>query len=200
MKKLRAFLPLLFLGSIVMAQVADKAEDISPLLIGEKLPEAHLVNLDNEQVKLSELLKEKPTIIAIYRGGWCPFCTQQLSGLAEIQEEIADLGFQLIAISPDEVVDLARIKGKEKFDYQLLSDSNAEFIKNLGIAFKAPEMLEGFALSQGQKGKITKVLPVPTVLVVNKEGDILFEYISPNYRQRISPEMLLAVLKTVEKD
>ena len=200
MKKLKAFLPLLFLGSIGMAQVVDKAEDISPLLIGEKLPEAHLINLDNEPVELSNLLKEKPTVIAIYRGGLCQFCTLQLAGLKEIQEEIADLGFQLIAISPDEAVDLARTKGREEFEYQLLSDPNADFIKNIGIAFKAPEMLEGFALSQGQKGKITKVLPVPTVLIVNKEGEILFEYISPNYKQRISSEMLLAVLKVIKQE
>ena len=199
MKKLKAILPLLFMAGVAVAQVAEKAEDISPLLIGEKLPEVKLRNLDNKEVNLSSLLKQKPTVIAVYRGGWCPFCTAQLSALGQVQDDIKKLGFQLIAISPDEAVDLARTKGREKFEYQLLSDSNAEFITKAGLAFKAPAMVKGFVLSQGQKGKAPKVLPVPTVFIVNKKGEILFEYINPNYKQRISPELLLAVLKKIEK-
>jgi hypothetical protein len=36
------------------------------------------------------------------------------------------------------------------------------------------------------------------VLVLDKTGLILFEYISPNYQKRMSGRMLLAVLKSIE--
>jgi hypothetical protein len=42
--------------------------------------------------------------------------------------------------------------------------------------------------AQGNKG----VLPVPSVFVTNKQGEILFEYINPNYKTRISGSLLLA--------
>ena len=83
------------------AQVADKPEDISPLLIGETIPDATLVNSDGENIQLYDLIKTKPTVLVFYRGGWCPYCNLQLSALAITQEEIIELGYQIIAVSPD---------------------------------------------------------------------------------------------------
>lgn len=59
-------------------------------------------------------------------------------------------------------------------------------------------MLKGYIATKGQKGKTSDVMPVPTVMIINKEGVIQFEYINPNYKERISGEMLLAVLKTIK--
>jgi hypothetical protein len=41
-------------------------------------------------------------------------------------------------------------------------------------------------------------MPVPTIIIVDKKGVIQFEYINPNYKERISGEMLLSVLKTIK--
>ena len=41
-------------------------------------------------------------------------------------------------------------------------------------------------------------MPAPTVIIVDKKGVIKFEYINPNYKERISGEMLLSVLKTIK--
>jgi len=59
-------------------------------------------------------------------------------------------------------------------------------------------MLKGFIATKGQKGEPSEIMPVPTVMIVNEKGKILFEYLNPNYKERISGEMLLAVLKTIK--
>jgi len=59
-------------------------------------------------------------------------------------------------------------------------------------------MVKGYIATKGQKGKTSDAIPVPTVMIVDKEGKILFEYINPNYKERLSSEMLLVVLKTIK--
>ena len=68
---------LLAISGISSAQIAEKAEDISPLLIGEKIPKQDLISVDNKAVSTSEIFSKK-TVLIIYRGGWCPYCNSQL--------------------------------------------------------------------------------------------------------------------------
>lgn len=182
----------------VSAQVPENAEDICPLLIGESIPKATLQDSEGKQVELSKLLGNKPSVLVFYRGGWCPYCSVQLSGLVKIEKEILDLGYQMIAISPDDYRNLQTTESKESINYTLLSDPDAKFIQQMGIGFKTPLMLKGFIATKGQKGETSEIMPVPTVMIVNEKGKILFEYLNPNYKERISGEMLLAVLKTIK--
>lgn len=182
----------------VSAQVPENAEDICPLLIGESIPKATLQDSEGKQVELSKLLGNKPTVLVFYRGGWCPYCNVQLSGLVKIEKDILDLGYQMIAISPDDYRNLQTTESKESINYTLLSDPDAKFIQQMGIGFKTPLMLKGFIATKGQKGETSEIMPVPTVMIVNEKGKILFEYLNPNYKERISGEMLLAVLKTIK--
>lgn len=182
----------------VSAQLPNKAEDISPLLIGETIPSTTLQDSDGNQIQLNRLIEQKPTILVFYRGGWCPYCNLQLSGLVGIEKDILDLGYQIVAISPDDYQNLKSTESNDSINYTLLSDPNAKFIQQIGIGFKTPKMLKGFIATKGQKGETSEVMPVPTVMILDKEGKILFEYINPNYKERISSEMLLAVLKTLK--
>jgi len=181
------------------AQTPDKAENISPMLIGEILPKASLQDADGEIIELSSILKSKPTVLVFYRGGWCPYCNLQLSGLMRIEKEILNLGYQIVAISPDNYQNLKNTEDKNSIQYSLYSDIDGKFIQNIGIAFQTPTMLKGYISIKGKKEKKPDVIPVPTVMAVDKEGRILFEYINLNYKERISSEMLLAVLKTLNK-
>jgi peroxiredoxin len=176
----------------------SKAEDISPLLIGETLPNAYLQDTNGNDMELKNILKTKPTVLVFYRGGWCPYCNLQLSGLVDIENEVLALGYQIVAISPDDFQNLKNTEEKDKINYQLFSDKDGAFIQKIGIAFQTPLMVKSYITTKGQKGKTPEVLPVPTVMIVNTKREILFEYINPNYKQRISGDMLLAVLKSIK--
>lgn len=197
MKKI-LLISLLFIGCSNVSSIPLVAEDISPILIGETLPNASLENLEGKYVQLKALLEEKPTVLVFYRGGWCPYCNVQLSGLVEIEKDIIELGYQILAISPDDYKNLESTIEMNNTKYVLLSDPNGEFIQEIGIAFKTSSSLKEYITGKGQKGETSSVMPVPTLMIVDKKGVIKFEYINPNYKERISAEMLLSVLKTIK--
>lgn len=197
MKKL-LLISLLFIGCSNVSSIPLVPEDISPILIGETLPNASLENLEGKYVQLKALLEEKPTVLVFYRGGWCPYCNVQLSGLVQIEKDIIELGYQIIAISPDDYKNLESTIEMNNTKYVLLSDPNGEFIQEIGIAFKTSSSLKEYITGKGQKGEASSVMPVPTLMIVDKKGVIKFEYINPNYKERISAEMLLSVLKTIK--
>lgn len=195
--KLFTISALLMICNLAFAQIYPTADDIKPLLIGQKFPEATLQNTEGKAVDLLSLIKKKPSIVVFYRGGWCPYCNAQLSGLAKIEKEITDLGYQIIAISPENFQNIPDIVKKDKVSYTLLSDEGGNLIQKTGIAFKMPANYEGM-IARKAKGEVSKLLPVASVFLLNKTGEITFEYINPNYKQRLPEEMLLAVLKTLK--
>ena len=197
MKKL-LFISLLFISCTNQLSIPTVAEDISPILIGETLPNANFQNAEGKSVQLKAVLEEKPTVLVFYRGGWCPYCNVQLSGLVEIEEDVLELGYQIVAISPDDYKNLQSTIENNSTKYKLLSDPNGKFIKEIGIAFKTSSSLKEYITGKGQKGETSSVMPAPTVMIVDKKGVIKFEYINPNYKERISGEMLLSVLKTIK--
>lgn len=71
MKNYLILLYLLLVSFSSIAQIADTPEEISPLLIGEKIPEISITAINGEAKNLTELIAEKPTVLLFYRGGWC---------------------------------------------------------------------------------------------------------------------------------
>ena len=197
MKRQVVLLIMMGLTLKTMAQIPTNPEDISPLLIGESIPNAILQDANGETVRLEDVLSTQPTVLVFYRGGWCPYCNMQLSGLVDIEADIVELGYQIVAISPDDFQNLKITEEKDSINYKLFSDPEAKLIQAIGIAFQTPKELKGYIASKAQKGKISEVMPVPSVMVVDKEGKIFFEYSNPNYKERISGAMLLAVLKSL---
>ena len=178
----------------ISAQIPERAEDISPLLIGETIPDVVLKAPDAIDHSISDILSEKPAVILFYRGGWCPYCNVHLAEIQGSESEIIKLGYQIVAISPDSPENLQLTDEKNKLQYSLYSDSDGSLMKAMGIAFKAPERSID-KLKKYSNGLNEGFLPVPSVFVVDTSGIIEFEYINPNYRTRLGADFLLAVLK-----
>lgn len=173
-----------FLISVAsFAQVAEKAEDIFPLLIGETVPAMKVTTVENKIVLTSDLFKKAPTVLLFYRGGWCPYCNAHLAAVGELSEEIREFGYQIVAVSPDSPDKLMVSLEEQDLDYQLVSDANGQFSQKMGLAYSAPEKYSSL-LSNYSGGGNTGFLPVPALFVVDKQGDILFKYISPDYKNR----------------
>ena len=198
MKKL---LIIIFVAITTLANAQNtipaNANDISPLLIGEKIPNFTLKSNDNKDAQIGDLLKKKKTVLVFYRGGWCPYCNMHLQALAEAEKQILDLGYQIIAVSPDAPENLKITEEKDKVKYTLLSDSKGELIKAIGIAFEAPENYKS-VINVHSNGANSSFLPVPSVFITDTNADILFEYISPDFKHRISSQLLISILKNLK--
>ena len=194
------YIILLFFALIVNAQtnLPKLATEISPLLIGEEIPSVILQSIDGKNIKFNDITKSKKTILVVYRGGWCPYCNLHLSALGEAEEKLIEMGYQIIAVSPDSPEALRETITKDKLNYTLLSDSKGDFTKALGIAYSIPNGLKKNVktILHGVKNDF---LPVPSLFIVNEKSEIEFEYISPDYKTRISNELLLAVATVLKK-
>lgn len=169
-----------------------KPEDISPLLIGETIPVLKLLKSSGESFDLNKSVAAKATILVFYRGGWCPYCSKQLSGLQEIEQDLTKMGYQIIAISTDSPKNLSKTMNKQKLSYTLLSDADLSAAKKFGIAFKGPNSYDSFLPETSGGKNVDKLLPVPSVFILDRKGNILFEYINPNITERLSAALLKA--------
>ncbi|QDH78649.1 AhpC/TSA family protein [Echinicola soli] len=191
-----SFATLLF-SSVYAQEVPADPTDISPLLIGEKIPESMVKDPDGNARSLLEEIGKKPTVLIFYRGGWCPYCNKHLAELQAVEQDILDMGYQILAVSPDAPEQLKTTVDKNELTYRLFSDSDLKVTKEFGLAFQAPDRYKKMLFNASAEQNPGE-LPVPAVFVLNQEGTILFEYINPNYDSRMSGKMLTAVLGSLE--
>ena len=176
--------------------------DIEPLVVGDTLPVTALFDSDGKQFDLFKAVANEPTILIFYRGGWCPFCNMHMEQLAKIEEPLRELGYQIIAISPDKPEKIRESLDKWEIKYTLLSDSRMDAAVALGIAYRVSDATvarysgsnKDLDLNSGQNHHL---LPVPAAFIIGKDGMIKFEYINPNYKVRIEPAELLRIAKTI---
>ncbi|CAN5472359.1 peroxiredoxin-like family protein [soil metagenome] len=176
--------------------VALNAADVIPLRTGESIPSLTLKNINGEDTDLSELISQKPTVLIFYRGGWCPYCNLQLSGLQKIESDLTALGYQIVAISADKPEKIKETITKDILTYTILSDNNSVASTAFGLAFKVDdntvEKYKGYKIDLDEaSGNNNHILPVPAVYLIDTNGKIKFDYYNPDYKTRLDTEELL---------
>ncbi|MCF2903019.1 AhpC/TSA family protein [Pseudoalteromonas sp. OFAV1] len=184
--------------------IAESAERVSPLLPGLTVPNIELKDQYGKTVSLTERFKEKTTVLIVYRGGWCPYCSKQLASVQKIEKELASLDAQLIAVSPDSPEKLAETKITAP-SYQLLSDDCLTLAQTLGLAFYLDDKTAKIYRNKlgvnfvSLEGEAKVALPVPAVFVIDTNGLVHFQYANPNYKVRLTEDLLLAAVKSVSE-
>lgn len=180
--------------------VPDDPTKVTPILINATIPDVSVKTIENKDVRLLELVKEKPTMFVFYRGGWCPYCSRHMAALQQIEDEILEIGFQIVAISVDQPEFLKQTMEEIQPDYLLLSDSPALAIKGFGLAYTVDQSTVDRYKSVGLDLEKTSgfkhhILPVPAVYLVNQDGKVEFQYVNPDYKERINADFLLSAAK-----
>ena len=167
--------------------------------IGETIPNFSLKNAKNEVVNSSDILKNGKMIIAFYRGSWCPYCNLELKALQEKISEFKEKNATLVAISPQSPDNSLSIIEKHNLTFEVLTDKDNTFAKQLGIVFELQDFVLpfynalGINLSSFNKNDDTS-LPIPAVFVVNENGIIIYKFADANYMNRIDIDELLNTL------
>lgn len=169
--------------------------------VGDKIPDSHFLNKNNELVRLSDLRKGKPLILNFYRGSWCPFCNLELRNYNQ-QIELSGMDrINMFAISP-ETPDSSI--NTDDLHFSILSDVNNEFAKKLNLVYKPSGLLQflyrlgGINLKKNQ-GMGAPELPIPATYVIDKYGVITFAFVDPDYTKRAEPSVVLEELKKLYK-
>lgn len=176
-----------------VGKIADSDADVTPLEKGAAVPKLTLKTSDGKAFDLNAAIAKKPTVLIFYRGGWCPYCMRQLSGMQSVLEDLTDAGYQLIAISPDKPEELADTSDKEQLAYTLLSDSDAAAIQAFGLAFRAAPAQ--FKTLEQYSGATHHAIPIPAVYIIGTDGAIRFAHHDPDYKVRMNPSEVLEKAK-----
>lgn len=182
---------------------------IRPMMVGQTVPEATLADVGGEPVPLGQLLGRKQTLLVVYRGGWCYFCNRQLAQLRHIEGQLDRLGYQIVAVSPDDPASMRASIAQHDIKYTLLSDPGLTLASGLGLVYQArtdPKRFdapEGVALPRiplasagdGKSGKSIEVLLVPGVYLVSRDRRIHHEYVNVDYSVRLSAEVILTAAR-----
>jgi peroxiredoxin len=123
-----------------------------------------------------------------------------LGQLEAIYPQLRELGYRLIAISPDQPELLDQTVTKYGHSYQFLSDSQAKAAISFGLAFRVSDELVDKYKRQGidieaASGEKHHILPVTAVFIIGRDGVITYNYANPNYKQRMHPDVPLAAAK-----
>lgn len=199
---MRLFLFLSFLCAVSTLAAQDQMFDICPLKVGAEIPEVSVTDQANEAHSLKSLSAEKPTVMIFYRGAWCGYCTKHLAELNDAKADIEALGYQIFGVTVDQASKLEESAKETNSEIMVYSDAKAEAIQAFGLDWKLDaelydKYLNNYKLDLEEwSGESHHSLPVPAVFVV-KDGMVQFQYVNPNYKTRLKPETLLAVLRTL---
>ena len=113
-----------------------------------------------------------------------------------MKDELAELGFRVIAISPDRPELLTQSLEVKDLGYELYSDSDLEAARAMGIAFQVGRVMGFFHRLMGAgleeaSGRDHRRLPVPSVFLVEAGGEILWVYSNPDFTVRPDNDSVL---------
>ena len=112
-------------------------------------PDFTLLDLEDKQFSLSDS-RGKPLILFFWTT-WCPYCRKELGLLDEMSAELSESGIGMFAINAGESSDkVSRFIASFPVSFRILLDTDYEVARAFGVA------------------------GVPTYILVNKEGNVVF--------------------------
>jgi peroxiredoxin len=178
--------------------VLDRGQ-IGPQL-GERMPEFALPDELGRLISLSSLTKAGPVVVSFNRGHWCPYCKLELRSLAAVNSEIERLGVRVVSIMPDTARFASDYVAKNNLPFPVLSDIDLGYSLSLGLIFwvgaeiqqlykEAGVDLEKYHDNQGC------FLPMAAKFIVGRDGLVKARQVNIEFRERMEPEAILAVLR-----
>ncbi len=177
------------------AQLAPNAAAAKPLGVGERAPGFTARHADETAYVFEPGHLEHPYVLIFYRGGWCPFCNNQMADLRLVEPKLRASGFEVVFVSTDRPELLYSSLKAEDIHYTLLSDGALSAAKSFHIAYHLDDEQYAQQLKWGvdlekTTGTTQHALPVPSVFIVDRAGVIRFVYSNPDFRVRLGADDL----------
>lgn len=183
-----------------IGKLAESGIMNTALKIGDKAPAFELKNSEGDTVSLNTLTEKGAVVISFNRGNWCPFCNIEFKHLQNTVNEIKNAGANLVVISPQLQEKSKELIDQNRLDYPILFDKGNEVSKKFGIVFTLAESLrpihKAFEMDiPAHNGDESFTLPVPATFVINRNSEIVFASVNPNWMERTEAHEYLSVLK-----
>ncbi len=182
------------LDRLRMLRVAEEG-----LGLGDLLPDFALRDVAGGVRTSHEFLDRGPLVLALFRGGWCPYCDLTMVALEEARPAINALGAEAVGVMPDPPARIGEIAAKRGISYPLLSDPANGFARTCGLAYELSPNLIRIHLERGRDLRTlhddtTWRLPVPSVFVIAPDARIVFAFADVDPSHWPDPEELVRSL------
>lgn len=157
------------------------------LVIGQTLIQFPLADLNGNMHFSSEFF-DRTTLWVFFRGNWCPICMAQIQEVAAQYRELQQRGVRVVMISPQPAEHSKQLAQRFDAPMTFLHDADNQAAKALGILDE-----NGLPMGLGLLGYDSDV-PMPTVILTSKGGEILYCDLTENYRIRPEPSAFLHLL------
>lgn len=174
------------------------------LAVGDVCPEFALANAEGRLVNSADLIAQGPLVLSFYRGKWCPYCRIELDALKDATPEIGAAGGLLVAVTAEDKGGALAAKRDRDLDFEILCDLENGLSLAFGLLFRVPPDFRDNYREVGVEfpviyGNESWFLPVPATYVVGRDGIIKHAYVNPDFRERLEPSEILAVLGDLQK-
>jgi peroxiredoxin len=184
----------------LLVDTADRSRFVK---IGDVVEPFDLPEVAGGRVTLQGLLAKGPAVLVFFRFAACPACNIALPYYQrQLHPRLRDLGASLVAISPQVPERLIDIKQRHDFEFLVASDLNNELGRKFGILYTSDEPSQRAALAKGKSiGEITGTgtwqLPMPTVLVIDRDRVVRFADVAPDWLLRTEADVVIDAVRAL---
>jgi peroxiredoxin len=184
----------------LVARLAQSGAGVGAPQPGEPMPAFVLPDESGRLASLDTLLRDGPVAVTFHRGHWCPWCRISGRALAQVHNEIVDIGGRIVAIMPDRQKFAAEFKSEAGSPFPVFTDLDNGYALSLNLAIWIGPDLERLLSSFGRvlpdyQGNECWTLPIPATFVVGRDGRVAARFVDPDFRRRMSVEDLIAALR-----
>lgn len=160
----------------------------SRITIGKALPDFVVKRVGGGILRPADLAG-KPAILIFYRGNWCPLCMAQIRELAGEYNRLESLGVRVCLISPQPHTFSVDLAEKVGVNFEYFTDEDNMSARILGI-----ESRNGIPIGMQLMGYSSHTV-LPTVIITDAEGKVIWADQTDNYRVRPEPQTYFEVLR-----
>jgi peroxiredoxin len=158
--------------------------------VGDRLPRFSLMTTDGRPITDEDLIASAPTLLVLYRGWWCPSSKSQLDEIARDSERFRKAGITIFAASVDEPAEAAPIQQHVGDKITILCNVPESLLDEVGVRDQRGAPWYDRILFGAKQQDIS----MPSALVVNASGKIVFVYRSTRVDDRARPADIIASL------
>ncbi len=151
-----------------------QAETEKPPDIGDTAPQFEATDDQGDSWRSSDFTGKKHLVLYFYPAAMTGGCTKQACAYRDAQDDLSELGIEVVGISGDAVKNLQLFKQAHNLNFTLLSDKGGGIAKKFGVPVN-----EGGSIEKEIDGKTeTLVRDVTTArwtFIIDKNGKLVYK-------------------------
>ncbi len=95
---------------------------------GHPFPSLQLPQVGGGTLSLPDDLAGDFGVVLVYRGAWCPYCNAQLAAFSRAQDDLAEAGIKVVALSVDDEPTTTGLVEKRRLGFPVAYGADADAV------------------------------------------------------------------------